>query len=57
MFVPDDERPCRSAELIDAGAVAITDSWHALATALTLSTATPETPANVGVLDFASPPG
>ncbi|EID10087.1 hypothetical protein MXEN_19139 [Mycobacterium xenopi RIVM700367] len=44
MFVPDDERPRRSAELIDAGAVAITDSWHALATALTLSTATPETP-------------
>lgn len=31
MFVPSDEWSCRSAELIDAGAVAITDSWHALA--------------------------
>jgi beta-phosphoglucomutase-like phosphatase (HAD superfamily) len=34
MFVPTDERPCRSAELIDAGAIAITDSWHALTDAL-----------------------
>ncbi|MGH3634965.1 MAG: HAD family hydrolase, partial [Mycobacterium sp.] len=34
MFVPTDERPCRSAELIDAGAVAIIDSWRALTDAL-----------------------
>jgi beta-phosphoglucomutase-like phosphatase (HAD superfamily) len=34
MFVPTDERPCRSAELINAGAIAITDSWHALTDAL-----------------------
>jgi beta-phosphoglucomutase-like phosphatase (HAD superfamily) len=34
MFVPADERPCRRAELIKAGAVAITDSWSALADAL-----------------------
>ncbi len=34
MFVPADERRCRSAELIDAGAIAITDSWRALADAL-----------------------
>jgi beta-phosphoglucomutase-like phosphatase (HAD superfamily) len=40
MFVPTDERGSRSAELIDAGAVAITDSWHALADVLMLSTAT-----------------
>lgn len=39
MFVPADERSCRSAELIDAGAVAITDSWRALADALMLATA------------------
>jgi beta-phosphoglucomutase-like phosphatase (HAD superfamily) len=38
MFVLPDERDCRRAELIDAGAVAITDSWRALADAL-LSTA------------------
>ncbi|BBZ48118.1 HAD family hydrolase [Mycobacterium parmense] len=31
MFVLPDERDCRRAELIDAGAVAITDSWRALA--------------------------
>jgi beta-phosphoglucomutase-like phosphatase (HAD superfamily) len=37
MFVPDDERDCRRAELIDAGAVAITDSWRALADVLLLS--------------------
>jgi len=37
MFVPDGERACRTAELIDAGAAAITDSWRALADALTLS--------------------
>jgi HAD superfamily hydrolase (TIGR01509 family) len=40
MFVPDDERTCRTAELIDAGAAAITDSWRALADALMLSTVT-----------------
>ncbi len=40
MFVPADERRCRSVELIDAGAVAITDSWRALADALMLSTVT-----------------
>ncbi|BCQ07743.1 phosphoglycolate phosphatase [Mycobacterium heckeshornense] len=34
MFVPADERPCRSAELIDAGAVAIIDSWQVLADTL-----------------------
>lgn len=40
MFVPVDERRCRTAELIDAGAVAITHSWRALADVLMLSTAT-----------------
>jgi hypothetical protein len=40
MFVPVDERSCRSAELIDAGAVAITDSWRAIADTLMLSTVT-----------------
>jgi HAD superfamily hydrolase (TIGR01509 family) len=40
MFVSLDERDCRRAELIDAGAVAITDSWRALADVLMLSTAT-----------------
>ena len=40
MFVPADERRSRTAELIDAGAVAITDSWRALADVLMLSTAT-----------------
>ncbi|OCB57910.1 haloacid dehalogenase [Mycobacterium malmoense] len=34
MFVLPDERDCRRAELIDAGAVAITDSWRALADVL-----------------------
>lgn len=38
MFVPADERGCRSAELIDAGAFAIIDSWCALADVLGLST-------------------
>jgi HAD superfamily hydrolase (TIGR01509 family) len=37
MFVPADERQSRSRELIDAGAVAVTDSWRALADALILS--------------------
>jgi HAD superfamily hydrolase (TIGR01509 family) len=37
MFVLPDERDCRRAELIDAGAVAITDSWRALADFLLLS--------------------
>jgi HAD superfamily hydrolase (TIGR01509 family) len=40
MFVPTDERRCRSEELIDAGAVAITESWRALADVLMLSTVT-----------------
>jgi HAD superfamily hydrolase (TIGR01509 family) len=40
MFVLADERDCRRAELIDAGAVAITDSWRALADVL-LSSAVP----------------
>jgi HAD superfamily hydrolase (TIGR01509 family) len=40
MFVLPDERDSRRAELIDAGAVAITDSWRALADVLMLSTAT-----------------
>jgi HAD superfamily hydrolase (TIGR01509 family) len=40
MFVPTDERDCRRVELIDAGAVAITDSWRALADVLMLSTVT-----------------
>jgi len=40
MFVQPDERDCRRAELIDAGAVAITDSWRALADLL-LSSAVP----------------
>jgi beta-phosphoglucomutase-like phosphatase (HAD superfamily) len=40
MFVPTDERRSRSTELIDAGAVAITDSWRALADVLMLSTVT-----------------
>jgi HAD superfamily hydrolase (TIGR01509 family) len=40
MFVPTDEQSCRSAELIDAGAVAITDSWRALADVLLSSTVT-----------------
>ncbi|HWF69301.1 MAG TPA: HAD-IA family hydrolase [Mycobacterium sp.] len=38
MFVLPDERDCRRAELIDAGAVAIADSWRALADVLMLST-------------------
>jgi HAD superfamily hydrolase (TIGR01509 family) len=37
MFLLPDERACRRAELIDAGAVAITDSWRALADFLLLS--------------------
>nr|WP_293052867.1 hypothetical protein [Mycobacterium sp.] len=36
MFVPADERQSRSAELVDAGTAAITDSWQALAEVLTL---------------------
>lgn len=40
MFVLPDERDCRRAELIDAGAVAITDSWRGLADVL-LSSAVP----------------
>ncbi|GBG39972.1 HAD family hydrolase [Mycobacterium montefiorense] len=37
MFVLSDERDCRRAELIEAGAIAITDSWRALADLLLLS--------------------
>ncbi|MEZ0352024.1 HAD family hydrolase [Mycobacterium sp. pR1184] len=37
MFLLPDERDCRRAELIDAGAVAITESWRALAEFLLLS--------------------
>ncbi len=37
MFVLPDERDCRREELIEAGAVAITDSWRALADVLLLS--------------------
>ncbi|BBZ12329.1 hypothetical protein MBRA_25240 [Mycobacterium branderi] len=40
MFVPDDERSCRSDELINAGAHAITDSWSALTDALLSPAAT-----------------
>jgi beta-phosphoglucomutase-like phosphatase (HAD superfamily) len=39
MFVLPDERDCRRAELVDAGAVAITDSWRAIADVLLLSAA------------------
>ncbi|SOX55833.1 haloacid dehalogenase [Mycobacterium ahvazicum] len=37
MFLLPDERDCRRAELINAGAVAITESWRALADFLLLS--------------------
>lgn len=37
MFLLPEERDCRRAELIDAGAVAITESWRALADFLLLS--------------------
>ncbi|MFZ1163627.1 HAD family hydrolase [Mycobacterium sp.] len=37
MFVPADERQSRTRELLDAGAVAVTDSWRELADALILS--------------------
>lgn len=40
MFVPEDERSCRSAELTHAGAHAITDSWSALTDALLSPAAT-----------------
>jgi HAD superfamily hydrolase (TIGR01509 family) len=40
MFVPADERQSRTKELIEAGAVAVTDSWRALADALILSAVT-----------------
>jgi len=39
MFVPDDERKSRTRELIEAGAVAVTDSWRALADSLILAAA------------------
>lgn len=37
MFVPADEKQSRIADLLDAGAVAVTDSWRALADALILA--------------------
>ncbi|OBH60969.1 haloacid dehalogenase [Mycobacterium mantenii] len=37
MFVPPDEQDCRRTDLINAGAVAITDSWRALADVLLTS--------------------
>ncbi|MGA9493549.1 MAG: HAD family phosphatase [Mycobacterium sp.] len=40
MFVPADEQASRRAELIEAGAVAITNSWRALADVLLLSAVT-----------------
>jgi HAD superfamily hydrolase (TIGR01509 family) len=40
MFVPAEERRSRTEELIDAGAAAITESWHALEDALMLSAVT-----------------
>ena len=40
MFVPADERQSRTQELLGAGAVAVTDSWRALADALILSAVT-----------------
>ncbi len=40
MFVPADEQTSRREELIEAGAVAITDSWRALADVLLLSAVT-----------------
>ncbi len=40
MFVPADERQSRTRDLLDAGAVAVTDSWRALADALILSAVT-----------------
>lgn len=45
MFVPDDERQSRIRELIDAGAVAVTDSWGALADVLIVSPVTSGGPA------------
>jgi hypothetical protein len=40
MFVPDDERRSRTRELLEAGAVAVTDSWRALADSLILAAVT-----------------
>ena len=40
MFVPADERQDRTRELLDAGAVAVTDSWRALADFLILAAVT-----------------
>ena len=39
MFVPGDERQSRTKELLDAGAIAVTDSWHALADSLAATAA------------------
>ncbi|WIM85875.1 HAD family phosphatase [Candidatus Mycobacterium wuenschmannii] len=40
MFVPADEKRSRTKELLDAGAVAVTDSWRALADSLILAAVT-----------------
>jgi HAD superfamily hydrolase (TIGR01509 family) len=40
MFVPADERQSRTRELLEAGAVAVTDSWRALADSLILAAVT-----------------
>jgi len=40
MFVPADERHSRTRELLEAGAVAVTDSWRALADSLILAAVT-----------------
>jgi HAD superfamily hydrolase (TIGR01509 family) len=40
MFVPADERQSRTRELLEAGAVAVTDSWRALADSLILASVT-----------------
>ncbi len=39
MFVPGDERQSRTKELLDAGAIAVTDSWRALADSLAATAA------------------
>lgn len=44
MFVPADEQATRRAQLVEAGAIAITDSWRALADALVLSAVTSAMP-------------
>ena len=55
MFVSADEQASRRAELIDAGAVAITDSWRALADVLMLSAATVQAPVSASEASAAPP--